>query len=457
MAVARALHAGGCQADAAQPGAIPPGGNGVIFLGFTKPGDDTRSATAVNREAFACARAVAGELSSGAGVFVTVQDTGGDFGLSGAEAAGAWAAGLPGLAKTVAIEWPGVHAKAIDLERRGETALLANRLAEEILFGGDEIEVGLRADGERVTVTTAAADLQTVTPATGRIASGVVLVASGGARGVTAASLVELARAIRPRVALLGRTALSVEPDWAIGLVTTEAMQKVLVKRLREQGQTVTPREIQKRTEAVLHTREIRATLEDIKRAGGEGLYLEVDIGDGNSVRAALGRVRAQWGPIQGLIHGAGVLADKPLAQKTDEQFQRVFDTKVEGLRNLLEATAEDPLEMICLFSSVAARVGNAGQSDYAMANEVLNKVAAAEARRRGAGCVVKSLNWGPWEGGMVTPALKHHFEGMGVPLIPLDWGARRFAQEMIYGRDRAIEVVFGGDPALGLGGEGRR
>ena len=133
--------------------------------------------------------------------------------------------------------------------------------------------------------------------------------------------------------------------------------------------------------------------------------------------------MRKEWGPITGVVHGAGVLADKKIAEKTDEQFDRVFDTKVSGLRALLAATAKDPLTSLCLFSSIAARTGNPGQCDYAMANEVLNLVACAERARRGSTCVVRSIGWGPWEGGMVTPSLKAHFQQMGVALIPLDVG----------------------------------
>ncbi len=147
---------------------------------------------------------------------------------------------------------------------------------------------------------------------------------------------------------------------------------------------------------------------------------------------------------MRGLVHGAGVLEDKLLAQKTRDSFDRVFDTKVRGLAALLRATASDPLSWICLFSSVAARAGNAGQADYAMANEVLAKVAWAESRRR-PGLVVKSFGWGPWEGGMVTPALKRHFTEHGVALIPLELGARMMLEEL--SDDRQIEVVLGGAP----------
>ena len=140
-----------------------------------------------------------------------------------------------------------------------------------------------------------------------------------------------------------------------------------------------------------------------------------------------------------------------PQRAATDEQFDRVFDTKVQGLRALLSATASDPLKAVVMFSSVAARCGNQGQCDYAMANEVLNKVACSLRRERG--IRVRSLGWGPWEGGMVTPALKARFEKLGVPLIALADGARMLVDELATGSGEAafpgdvVEVVLGGEP----------
>lgn len=124
------------------------------------------------------------------------------------------------------------------------------------------------------------------------------------------------------------------------------------------------------------------------------------------------------------------------------------MSTKVDGLRALLAATAEDPLDVICLFSSVAAVFGNAGQSDYAMANEILAHVASAEQARR-PGCLVRCIAWGPWRGGMVTPALAGHFGRSGVPLIPLEQGAAAFTAELdgAAGETRVV-LVAGDDPA---------
>ncbi|MDT8340516.1 MAG: ATP-binding protein, partial [Longimicrobiales bacterium] len=50
---------------------------------------------------------------------------------------------------------------------------------------------------------------------------------------------------------------------------------------------------------------------------------------------------RADWGPVTAVVHGAGVIADQRIEQKTDARFDAVFDTKVQGLAALLEATAE--------------------------------------------------------------------------------------------------------------------
>jgi hypothetical protein len=86
------------------------------------------------------------------------------------------------------------------------------------------------------------------------------------------------------------------------------------------------------------------------------------------------------------------------------------------------------------------------------MANETLNKVAAAEAARRDS-CVVKSLGWGPWDGGMVTPALKRHFESNNIPLIPLSVGAKMLVDELTGSDLQQVEIVLGGEPKTsGLG-----
>jgi hypothetical protein len=97
------------------------------------------------------------------------------------------------------------------------------------------------------------------------------------------------------------------------------------------------------------------------------------------------------------------------------------------------------------VFSSVAARFGNKGQVDYAMANEALNKIAQAESFKRD-DCRVIAINWGPWNGGMVRAGLRREFERKGIHLISPDEGARSLIYEMKTAKNAAVEVVIGAE-----------
>jgi acyl carrier protein len=460
--LARALELRGVRAEVVS--AVPEGADAVICLSGLK--DESDGDLSIALEAFRAAKALAPRATAGAAHFVTVQDTGGDFGLSGSPRA--WLAGLSGLSKTTAQEWSkDSHSRAIDLERGALSPMeLAARLATELVAGGTELEVGLRANGTRIvleSVAQAVTGLSSTNKRAPIFAAGDVVLASGGARGVTAATLIELARASKCRLVLLGRTAVQQEPASVSGAETEADLKRALLTDAKARGVTVTPAEINREVASILAGREVRGTLEAVKRAGGEAVYVAADVTEGKKLGATLDEVRRAWGPIRGIVHGAGVIADKLVADKTEDQVQKVMSTKVHGLRALLTATAADPIAGIVMFSSVAGRTGNRGQCDYAMANEILNAVACAEAaRRKAAGhqCIVRSLGWGPWEAGMVTPALKAHFEKLGVPLVSLAGGAQMMLDELSSLDDPEVQVVLGGEPkaeALLSEGAGKR
>ena len=435
-------------------------GHGITARTAEVPGDDATAvifvggwldddALDVQRLAFETAKAVAARFATQGGLFVTVQDTGGDFGVSGSERA--WFGGLPGLVKTVDQEWV-ASCKAIDAPLGARPlSKAAAAVVRELLFGGPEVEVGLLPDGRRITLRSVP-DTVAPSPADGpggaTIDASSVIVASGGAKGVTAHTLVGLASAYGGRYVLLGRTALSDEPPEAAGHRTEAALKRALLDAARARAEMPKPAELGRQVWRILGAREIRETVARIQAAGGDARYLAVDVTDAASVDRALQGIRAEWGPVTGVVHGAGVLADKLVVDKTREQFDRVFDTKVKGLQALLAATAHDPVQLLVMFSSVAGRCGNRGQVDYAMANEVLAKVAAEEQRRRGGAFVAKALQWGPWEGGMVTPQLKAHFEAQGVPLIGLDAGATMLVHEVV-DHSGSVELVLGGEPRM--------
>ena len=216
-------------------------------------------------------------------------------------------------------------------------------------------------------------------------------------------------------------------------------MATAAVKR----GEKPSPAVIDKAARAAIAGLEIRATLAEIRAAGAEAHYLPMDTSDAASVDTALSTIAQRFGHLTGLIHGAGIIADRLVEEKTEAELRRVLATKAEGLFHILARIDRTALRHVGLFSSASAFFGNRGQSDYAMANAILaNAGRALQAELPGAR--VKVFDWGPWEGGMVDATLASHFKQQGVPLIPLAEGARIFTHELLAGDPADVELVVG-------------
>jgi len=375
----------------------------------------------------------------GGAVLASVSRLNGHFGLAaGGPLRDPLSGGLAGLTKTAGHEWPDVHCKAFDLAADlADDASVATLLVDELLVDGPP-ETGVTAAGLRTLslIDEALEDSDGSLP----IGYGDVVVISGGARGVTAEVAVSLAVASQATLVLLGRSAVpDVEPAWLADLTTEAEIKKAVIANSNGE---LKPKEVGARCQAILAQREIRQTLQRVKAAGGQPLYRSVDLRDQAAVAAVIAEIRNEYGPVKGLVHGAGVLADRLIKDKTREQFAQVYATKVDGLRNLLAAIGDDALGFLVMFSSSTGRYGRTGQVDYAVANEVLNKLAQQQA---GAypDCRVLSLNWGPWDGGMVTPALKKLFAEEGVAVIDLRAGAEYLVKELSRAPGDAVELVI--------------
>ena len=399
------------------------------------------------KQAFELAKYLAPGLiessENGGAIFATVTRMDGAFGFKNRRSAQPIQGGLAGLAKTAAVEWENVCCHAIDIAPDwSDNPLIAKAIVSEVLAPGP-IEIGLDSD-QRCTV------VMQPEPCGGgqlNLDPGDVVVVSGGARGITASAALALARETALKLVLLGRSPKPEdEPDWLSGLSDEADIKKAILEH-EFKGHKPTPAELEIAFKAHMANREIAASLAELKSAGADAYYYEADIRDAAMVQTVIADIQNSHGAIAGIIHGAGVLQDRLIIDKTSDQFERVFDTKVKGLENLLATAGHDRLKYLVLFSSVAARMGNRGQSDYAMANEVLNKIALREAAHR-PNCKVLSINWGPWDGGMVSASLKREFERQGIHLIPVDGGVRCMLDEMKAGIGNAVEVVIGADIA---------
>ncbi|ORV80403.1 hypothetical protein AWC07_21340 [Mycobacterium gastri] len=396
---------------------VPDSAAAVVCLAALGVIGSPEECVEMHLRAFRAARSVA-KCAARTRLFVTVQSTGARF----AEAE--VPVGVASLVKTAAWEWANASVRAIDIE-----SFDAERLTAELLEGGSGVEVALRDDGARLVIDDVEASL--VGQAVSAPQDGVVVV-SGGARGVTARSALALAARYRLRLALLGRTPLREASLNEPAGNTVAEIATALVASGTARGETIGLSQARALAERLHAEREVRATLSAAEQQGTAARYFTADINNRTDLQSVLNEVRRTFGPIVGVVHGAGVLADKRLEVLDDDQFVRVFSTKVVGAEALLDATTSDDLRFISLFSSIAARAGNAGQCAYAAANAALESIAAREAVRRGSACAVTAFGWGPWDGGMVNSTVKSRLLEAGVRVIPLNEGARFFAEHAL-------------------------
>jgi hypothetical protein len=86
---------------------------------------------------------------------------------------------------------------------------------------------------------------------------------------------------------------------------------------------------------------------------------------------------------------------------------------------------------------------GNVGQSDYAIANEILNK-SAHLIKHNYPNCHVMAINWGPWESGMVSSELKKAFTERGIEVIPVETGTQILVNELTTADQDTVQLVIG-------------
>jgi acyl transferase domain-containing protein/enoyl-CoA hydratase/carnithine racemase/acyl carrier protein/SAM-dependent methyltransferase len=265
-------------------------------------------------------------------------------------------AGLSGLLKTAALENPILTGQILLVSRSTTTRELAEQLQDEKSGGRDPLvryQEGVRqvlrwqeipADQDRLPV--AFRD------------DGVYLISGGlGGLGVLFANEI-LARTRDARVVLTGRSALSAET---------------------------------------------RAWLDALSAQAGRVRYRQVDLADLDEVKQLITAIKDEHGRLNGILHGAGMIADNFILKKAGSEFIQVLAPKVIGTFSLDEASRDENLDWFVLFSSYAGAFGNVGQSDYAAANGFMDQFAAyrngqvAANQRHGR---TRSINWPLWRNG---------------------------------------------------------
>jgi NAD(P)-dependent dehydrogenase (short-subunit alcohol dehydrogenase family) len=383
-----------------------------------------------------------GDLQSsaneGGGWFINVTGLGGHFGLGEEKLSSIAAAGTLGITKTLRRECPRLRVKSIDVDPQLSADMMATRLLRELATDDDLVEVGLTRQG-RWHPDLIEQPAHALPPLA--LERDAVILVTGGAYGVTADIARALAAAARPRLVLVGRSPLpAVESSQTEGLDRAE-LRRLFLAEARSQGGPVVPAEIERAVNRLLKDRQIRANLDACTASGATVEYRTLDVRDDERFAALIDELYERFGRIDGVVHGAGIIEDRRIADKTLDSFANVFRTKVDSALTLARKLRPEGLKFLAFFGSVSGRFGNAGQVDYSAANEVLNKLA-DQLHRRWPGRVV-CLNWGPWDGGMISEELRRLYTAAGVELIPIDAGVAAFLAEIRRTERRSAEVVI--------------
>ncbi len=432
---------------------------GIVHLGALAPGDDVLTLDAVSwqtrvsrdvRSLHKLARAAASDLKRSQPVswLIAATQLGGTFGFDCIPASVVpTGGGVAGLVKSLAAEWPGAHARVVDFDAGADPSVIATQIVAEAFAVDSEREVGYR-DGQRYVMRYRPASTDGLMAEPPLDSESVVLV-TGGARGITAAVTRDLAAKYRPRLVIVGRSPWpQPEEPATIGITDAVDIKRMLIETVRARGHDVIPKEVEDRYRELVHSREMVANLEAMRSAGASVTYRQVDVRDPESLIEVVRAIHREHGRLDGVLHGAGVIEDRLIEDKSDESFDAVFDTKVTSAFTLQQVLQDVGVRFVVLFSSVSGRFGNSGQSDYAAANETMSKLGLAMARRTGANVVV--LHWGPWRHGMVTPEIERILAARGVQILEPDDAKCVVDEELRRLQGPFVELVVGDGPWRG-------
>jgi NAD(P)-dependent dehydrogenase (short-subunit alcohol dehydrogenase family) len=249
---------------------------------------------------------------------------------------------------------------------------------------------------------------------------GDLVLVTGGARGVVFECVMELARRTGCRLLLTGRTELPMgRPDWLdtprgridavirdmeIGLVKEKGMKLPEAKRI---GATVRAQW------------ELSQNLDAMEAAGIEGRYERCDVTDAGAFAALIRQLAAAKEIVRGVVHGAGVQRSKLVTELTDAAIAATVNTKLDPVFTMLDALDWSKVTLFSAFGSIAGLFGNAGQTDYGLANDVLAWLV-TEIGARYPHVKAQTVEWTAWTGaGMVTDEEAKRFAQSG--LVPLE------------------------------------
>jgi 3-oxoacyl-(acyl-carrier-protein) synthase/NAD(P)-dependent dehydrogenase (short-subunit alcohol dehydrogenase family)/acyl carrier protein len=389
-------------------------------------------------------RALYDQIAAGDTFLVAATRMGGQHGYDPAGAAAPLGGAVTGFAKAYKRERPDALVKAVDFETARPPEQIAETLIAETLRDPGAVEIGCQAD-LRWTIA-----LQEQAAADGgpglSLDKNTVFLVTGAAGSIVSAITADLAAASGGTFYLLD---LVPEPDPNDAdlqrfAADREGLKRDLFGRIQARGERATPALVEKELSRLERAQAALAAIASVRAAGGSAHYFAVNLTDAEAVAGVLDQARRRSGRIDVLLHAAGMERSRFLPDKDPSEFDLIFDVKSAGWFNLLRALGDMPMAAAVAFSSIAGRFGNAGQTDYSSANDLLCKIISSFRRARAATRAI-AIDWTAWAGiGMATRgSIPKMMEAAGIDMLPPEAGIPLVRRELTAGSRRG-EIVIG-------------
>lgn len=274
---------------------------------------------------------------------------------------------LLGPCRVIPQEYPHITCTSIDIVANDPLKLISEANAAP-----DDTVIAYRGN-RRWTQTFTPVRLPALKNHPARLRERGVYLITGGLGGVGLEIAEYLARNVKARLVLIGRSMLPEEHEWDAWLAAHGDDDQISIKI--------------KRAKRLLSTR-------------AEVLFESADVANAEEMRQVLDNASRRFGPVNGVVHAAGLAGDGLMQLKTAEAATDVLAPKVAGTLVIADLLNDTPLDFFVLFSSIRSLQGGVGHSDYCAANAFLDVFARYKSLNDGT--LVQSINWGGWsEAGM--------------------------------------------------------
>jgi acyl transferase domain-containing protein len=199
---------------------------------------------------------------------------------------------------------------------------------------------------------------------------GVYLI-TGGLGGVGLVLARYLAQRVNARLILIGRSSFPDREEW----------DQWLANHSQNDIKSIKIRQLQKIEES------------------GRALVLRADVSDREQMQTAVKRAEQHFGPINGVIHAAGLVEEKSMhdiASTTPEDCIQHFKAKINGLLVLEEIFGKRTLDFCLLTSSLSSILGGLGFFAYSAANIFMDAFVQHHNKKNPLQWI--SVNWDGWQ-----------------------------------------------------------